>query len=173
MVDRIRDFINDNQRACLMACICALFLTFAIICSGCDLKQMIKVDTPKAVVIATATTPEDIDRKITLAEAQDVWDDWIMYVETNTERFRRSIDEAEERFVQLNSLVDLGFNSVQGPISNIPGGAVILSALTGLTGLFLRRPGDADKLAKEKRDSYNAGIQVGVKMSTESKSNIS
>jgi hypothetical protein len=167
MLDKIRSFIHNNQQACLMATLCAAFITITVVCSGCDLQKMVKVDTPRAVVIATAVSPEDVDREITLAEAQDTWDDWVQYVESNTDRFRRAIDDAEDRFVKISSLVDLGLSSAQAPIAGLPGGAVILSALTGLTGLFLRRPGDADRLAKEKRDSYNAGIEIGAKMTAE------
>ena len=164
MISKIRDIINENQTAAFFISLAILFTAIVLSAQGCDIKKAIKVDAPKAVVIATAQVPEDVDRDITLAEAQEIWEDWQAYVKTNSERYQRAVQDANERYVVITSMIDLGLESASGPLSTVPGGAIILSLLTGAAGLYMRRPGEALATAKEKEDSYNAGIGLGIKI---------
>jgi hypothetical protein len=164
MISKIREFIDDNQTSALFIALSVIFVAVVMSAQGCDVKKMIKVDAPRAVVVATAETPEDVDRDITLAEAEDIWADWQTYVKSNTERYQRAVKDANDRYVIISSMIDLGLEQASGPLSTIPGGAVVLSLLTGAAGLFLRRPGDTAVIAKEKEASYNAGIDLGVKI---------
>jgi hypothetical protein len=59
------------------------------------------------------------------------------------------------------SLSETGLKISQDAASTLPGGAVISAALAGLGGLFLRRPGDANRERIEKEASYRAGLEKG------------
>ena len=52
-----------------------------------------------------------------------------------------------------------------GEASNaFPGGALLFSGLSLAAGLFLKKPGTDKVVAKEKEDSYNAGLAKGKAM---------
>jgi hypothetical protein len=61
----------------------------------------------------------------------------------------------------LRSLSETGLQLGQDAASTLPGGALISAALAGLGGLFLRRPGDANRERMEKEASYRAGLEKG------------
>ena len=64
----------------------------------------------------------------------------------------------------LNDQFSAGVLDSVGPaLAGVPVLAPALPLLTGLGGLFLRRPGDVtkDDLRKQKEASYNAGLSVG------------
>ena len=46
-------------------------------------------------------------------------------------------------------------------MGGIPGGTILLSGLSLLAGVFLKRPGEDARVAKAKEDSYNKGLEVG------------
>ena len=90
-----------------------------------------------------------------------VWEDWKAYVTSNTSKFENSIDNANERYAVLSQVVDIGIQTAQSEAGGIPGGTILLSGLSLLTGIFLKRPGEDARVAKEKEDSYNKGLEVG------------
>jgi hypothetical protein len=77
---------------------------------------------------------------------------------------RRSIDKGAEVAGFLRSLSETGLQIGQDAASTLPGGALISAALAGLGGLFLRRPGDANRERLEKEASYRAGLEKGQKL---------
>lgn len=150
---------NSNIAFYTMICITILSGGFLMAAQGCDLQSMVKVDVPQPVVDAIA--PDDLKGEITLADAERVWEDWTNYVETNTERLRQSIDDANERYYALASVINTGVSILGDHAGAFPFGAVVMSGLGVLTGLFLKRPQEDKRVAAEKESSYNAGINKG------------
>ena len=93
--------------------------------------------------------------------ADQIAADWSSYVERNTQALGVAITDAEERYVALRSISDLGLQAATGATQTLPGGALLLSGLTLLGGLFIPKPGSQAQLRQEKEDSYNAGLERG------------
>ena len=150
---------NSNVAFYTVIIISLIFGGLLFSAQGCDLRSLVQVDVPKPVLEAVA--PEDLEGGITLAEADRVWADWIAYVESNSKRFTDAVEDANERYSVIASVVDLGVGVVGETAQTFPFGAVIVSALGLATGLFLKRPGEDKRVAIEKEDSYNAGLAKG------------
>mgnify|MGYP003650731598 CR=1 FL=1 len=135
----------------------AIAALLVVAVSGCSLDDMVKVSVPKSVAQATG-----VEEQVSLSSVDLVWDDWEAYVVRNTNAFQSADDRARERLATLNSLTGIGIGALE---SSIPGGAplggIALSALTLMTGLFLKRPGTDRAVNREKEDSYNAGLAIG------------
>ena len=153
---------NTNIAAYTVICISILLGAFIMAAQGCDLQSMVKVDVPAPVL--EAVSPEDLEGDITLAEAQRVWEDWVNYVESNTERLRKSIDDANDRYYALASIINTGVSILGDHAGAFPFGAIAMSGLGILTGLFLKRPGEDKRVQLEKEASYNAGIAKGAEV---------
>lgn len=130
--------------------------------SGCALDQVVKVNVPKDVQVATKS-----EEKVALADSELLWNDWANYVEKNTEALRSRINAANEQYTVIASLTSLGLETAGTAASTLPGGAFIIAGLTGLGGLFLKRPGTDKLIAKEKEASYNKGLEVGAMKNNE------
>ena len=154
--------IKSNIGFYTMICITLIVGGFLFAAQGCNLQSMVVVDVPKPVV--DAISPEDLDGDITLDEAQRVWEDWTNYVQTNTERLRSAIDDANDRYYALASIIDTGVSILGDHACAFPFGAVVMSGLGVLTGLFLKRPQEDTRVAKEKEQSYNAGLVKGAEV---------
>jgi hypothetical protein len=165
MVDNIKNFIKDRPQFMFMLAFLLLCGAILALLQGCNLASLVSVDVPPAVQVATAIPVDNVS----LANVDMVWDDWKTYVESNTNKFERAIDDANERYAVLNQVTDIGLKTLEGEVSGIPGGTILLSGLSLLTGLFLKRPGEDARVAKEKRDSYNKGIEVGATVKAEVK----
>ena len=160
-MSKILDFIKT--RPGVVICITALLVAIGIVSAmqGCNLASTVKVDVPQYVKTAIAETPEDIDREYSLAEIDGVVYQWNHYIEINTERLQVAIDDANERYAFLSIMANIGLDAVSAEASNIPGGALLLSGLSLISGLFLKRPGEDARVSKEKQASYNKGLEVG------------
>lgn len=136
------------------AAVGALIIAMAV--QGCDLQKMVKFDVPTDVQNAIQTSERE-----SLADSEYIWDEWSNWVESNSSRLAANIQDSRERLELINSVTALGIGAL-GEVSNsFPGGAVIFSGLSLLAGWFLKRPGEAKTVAKEKEDSYNAGLAKG------------
>jgi hypothetical protein len=157
-MNTIINFIKENKNGVLIGIVTAVMFLVLMTANGCNLQSFVKVDVPpevkEVVDIPTGET-------ITLDEAQAVWDDWQFYVESNSMRFQRAVKDAEDRYAVLVQITDLGIGAIGDASNGIPGGALLMSGLGLLTGLFLKRPGEDQRVAKEKEKSYNAGIAIG------------
>lgn len=165
MVDHIKAFVKDRPQFMFMIAFTVLCAAILALLQGCNLASLVSVDVPPAVQVATAIPVDNVN----LANVDMVWDDWKTYVESNTNKFERAIGDANERYAVLNQLTDIGLKTLEGEVSGIPGGTILLSGLSLLTGLFLKRPGEDARVAKEKRDSYNKGIEIGATVKAEVK----
>lgn len=111
--------------------------------NGCQLQDMIKFDTPADVQSAIG-----VEATVPVSRADYVWEEWRAYVEKNTARLEAEIANGRERAEVLISLIDTGMAAASGPLSTLPGGAIAVSAMTLMTGLFMRRPGDRKREAE-------------------------
>jgi hypothetical protein len=145
---------NRRASALLVAAIGVMLLATAL--QGCKLEDLVKVDVPKDV--AAAIKSED---RISYSDSPAAWDDWQAYVDRESAKFAKSIDKGAEVAGLLRSLSETGLQIGQDAASTLPGGALISAALAGLGGLFLRRPGDANRERLEKEASYRAGLEKG------------
>lgn len=137
----------------------ALALLALLALNGCNLKSMVSVDVPSGVADAL-----QLDIPAKLAQADQIAADWEGYVERNSKALAASIGEAEDRYAALKSITDLGLQAASTASATLPGGALLLSGLTLLGGLFIPKPGAQAQLRQEKEDSYNAGLERGQEM---------
>jgi hypothetical protein len=156
MVDSIKNFIKDRPHFIFIVVLLVTCGAVLAVLQGCNLASFVKVDVPPQVAVAVGA-----DEETTLDDVDMVWADWKIYVETNTNRFERSIEDAQERYAVISQITDIGIKAAEGEISGLPGGTILLSGLSLIAGLFLKRPGEDARVAKEKRDSYNKGIEIG------------
>jgi len=145
---------NRRASALLVAAIGVMLLATTL--QGCKLEDLVKVDVPKDV--AAAIKSED---RISYSDSPAAWDEWQAYVDRESSKFAKNIDKGAEVAGFLRSLSETGLKISQDAASTLPGGAVISAALAGLGGLFLRRPGDANRERLEKESSYRAGLEKG------------
>ena len=134
---------------------CVLFFGSMAI-SGCDLKKIIHFDVPGDVQTAISVDPEP-----SLSDAQYVWDRWASWVDLNSEQLSRNIDNANERVAMIENVTAMGIGALGEASNAFPGGALLFSGLSLAVGLFLKKPGTDKVVAKEKEDSYNAGLAKG------------
>ena len=129
-------------------------LTFAglLVLSGCALDQMIKVKVPKKIRIAIKAPAQ-----IPLRDSEMTFDEWVAHVDRETAYFARNIEDARWVYSFASSAIDTGLAFSEGPLATVPGGAILLSGLTGAAGLFMRQPGTAKREQKEKESSFKAG----------------
>ena len=110
---------------------------------GCSLDEWVKVDVPEPVRVAL-NVPEG--EAVSVGSAQVVRMRWAEFVERQTEELDQEIGDSVERYEFLASLADTGLGVLGQEASHIPGGGLLVAALGGLGGLFLRKPGDGKKL---------------------------
>jgi hypothetical protein len=159
----MNDLIKQNRVAASLVALTLVVALGLAILSGCDLRKMVDLDVPPAVSqsidpAGAFPAPGVEPREYTLADADRVVEDWQRFVDTATRQLMASIEVSQERHAVLASVVDLGVATVNEVAPSLPGGAFLVGGLSLLTGLFLKRPGEDKRVAKEKEDSYNAGI---------------
>lgn len=155
------DWIKAKTSGWGLSATFAIMLLALLCLNGCSLQELVKVATPQPVLDATGWSGD-----VNLANVDVVWNEWSSFVDRNSNAFEAATVQSRERLELLESLTDLGLGALT---SSIPGGAPLgglaLGALSMLTGLFLKRPGTDKVIAREKENSYNAGIAVGSSVS--------
>lgn len=152
----MKAFLAANKGALTMFGLSIAFIAASVGISGCQLDKLIKVDVPTKVQ-AAVESPEQVP----LAESQVLWDEWAAYVKTNSDALKARISDAQGQYATVTSLTSMGLEAATGAASTLPGGALIVAGLTGLGGLFLKRPGTDRKMQEEKQASYNKGFEIG------------
>jgi hypothetical protein len=160
----LQKLARDNKVAVSLVAMTLVVALALGILSGCDLRKMVDLDVPPAVSQsidpAGALPPPGVEpREYSLADADRVVEDWKRFVDTATRQLEAAVGDANERHAVLASVVDLGIATVNEVAPTLPGGAFLVGGLSLLTGIFLKRPGEDKRVAKEKEDSYNAGIE--------------
>ncbi len=145
-----------NKNFYYAVCAAVGFFLIAMTVQGCDLQKMIDVDVPRDVQKSIGS-----EETISLADSTYEWNRWQDWVSTNSEAFARNIDAGNERVALIESITALGIGALGEVSTTFPGGAVVFSGLSLLAGWFLKKPGTDKVVAKEKEDSYNAGIEKG------------
>ena len=133
-----------------------LILGVCLAAQGCVLQKMVHFDVPGDVQTAIS-----VEENPTLSDADYVWNRWQSWVQLNSEQLSRGIENSKERVSMIESVTAMGIGAL-GEVSNsFPGGALLFSGLSLATGLFIKRPKEDKIVAKEKEDSYNAGLEKG------------
>jgi hypothetical protein len=158
MLEDIKNYLKEVPHALFVILILVVAFGALTVLQGCNLASMVQVAVPPQVKEAVGIAP---DEKVTLDEADMVFSDWVAYVESNTRKFEGAIEDANERYAVIKQITDIGVGVATENVGGVPGGAVLLSVLSLIGGIFLKRPGEDARVAKEKRDSYNKGIEVG------------
>lgn len=158
----MKNFLTANKGALTMFGLSAVMIAASLGVSGCQLDQVIKVDVPKDVQTATDSQP-----KVALADSDLLWQEWKNYVDINTEALRARIGDANNQYSLVASITSMGLETAGGAASTLPGGAFIVAGLTGLGGLFLKKPGTDRMIQKEKEASYNKGVKIGKETTNE------
>jgi hypothetical protein len=153
----VSDFFKSNQRAAwiIVGAFAVLLLTSAL--AACQVEDWVKVKVPTGVQQAIETEPS-----IPVSQTEAEWNRWVAYVERESDRFANAIEQGKQTSEVIRTLTAVGIQIGQDAASTLPGGALLSSGLALLGGLFLRRPGDATREAKEKEASYNAGLERGL-----------
>ena len=150
-----------NARIATMIALTLTVSTALLMAQGCDLRSMTSLEVPPDIKATIADDIEDVDREYTLAEIDFVVGEWRSYVDRNNGYLLAAVKDAEERYALAEGLINLGVGIGSDAASTLPGGAIIVSGLTLLTGLFMKRPGEDKRVSREKEDSYNAGLEEG------------
>jgi hypothetical protein len=152
-MNRIFNYIKGNKTgtsilAVVIACI--LGLAFA---SGCgSLDDMVKVNVPEQVQQATHSKGT-----IPLSNAIHVRRQYVTEVKFALDKFDENIEGATAFRDLALSLLNTGMVAGQGALAGFPGGAVLMSLLAGVGGLYLKKPGTDAEINAAKEDSFNAG----------------
>jgi CRISPR/Cas system-associated endonuclease Cas1 len=152
----------ENKHALISAMALIVVLGVAMAFQGCDLQRAIKFDVPGSVQKSI-----EVGEQESLSNASFVLEQWQTFVSANTRKLTTNIEDAEQRFTMIQSLTSLGLGAIGEASTGFPGGAILASGLSLLTGWFLKRPGEDKRVNSEKEDSYNAGIDVGKELTSE------
>ena len=147
--------ILKNKNAVIAGGVSVIAFVFVMAIQGCDLQKMIKFDVPRGVQKTV-----DVGEQESLASASVVFQQWSNFVDMNSKQLSANIEDAEGRLRLINNLTSMGIGALGDASSGIPGGAIMMSALSLLTGWFLKRPGEEKRVNVEKEDSYNAGLEM-------------
>ena len=118
-----------------LAMFAAVLAMGMLVANGCDMRQLVKVNTPPAVLESL-----EVEGPISLAEADAIYADWQAWVTRNTERFEKAVQAADERYRFIHQWVSLGLDAAGTASEGIPYGGILFGALTGAVGLMLPQP---------------------------------
>lgn len=105
--------------------------------AGCQVDDLIKFQTPAGVQRSI-----DVEEWVPVSKAETVFDEWQKFVELNTTRMQGAVEDGRERVALVASITDMGVQAASGPLSTVPGGAILVGALSMAAGIFVKRPGD-------------------------------
>lgn len=147
------DWIRSNPLSISFAFAAVISLFISLSAAGCQVSDLISVDVPEDVKEAVG-----VEGGVSLTDLPDVWDDWQEYVQRNTDRLESETERSYELLGFINSATELAITAASNAAPAFPGGAILVSLLTGAAGLYMKKPGTDRVIAKEKEDSYNAGM---------------
>lgn len=159
----MKDWLKNNKYAIGMFALAGAGFVLMGVAQGCNMQAWVPLAVPPDVA-QSIDLPEG---KVTLAEANKIWSDWNHYVSSNTEALKVAVEDANRTYDFIASLMNTGMGLIHGAAPSFPGGALILSLLAGSGGLLLKRPGEDSRVAAEKEDSYNKGVEVGKQIAEE------
>jgi len=154
------DWIKDNRWPVSMMVAAILVAVMGMVAAGCQLSDIVSVDVPEDVRRSVG-----IEGRVSLSDAPDVWSDWQGFVKSNTERFQQETENSYELLGFISTATDMAITSASAASPAFPGGAMLVGLLSGAAGLFLKKPGTDKVIAKEKMDSFNAGVKKAESLS--------
>ena len=140
----------------------AIMVMLVFVASGCSASDLIQVRVPSGVQRSISTP-----KLVPLSDAPHEWDRWILFVETESERFSDSIARGQELLGFVQSMTNTGLGLAEQALGGIPFGGALIGGLGLVSGIFFDKPGAKKKEASEKQASYNAGMAKGKKMAEE------
>lgn len=138
-----------------------VFLTLFLL-QGCDLGSLVQVNLPQGVAQVI-----DEGDKVPLNDADRAYSLWVAWVEAQTAGLVEEIGRAREREAMIRSVFELGISQLGDLSSSFPGGALLVSALAGIGGVFVRQPGTRKREALLRASSFKQGAEVGALITEE------
>lgn len=117
--------------------------------NGCKITDFVKVRVPVEIQRVLNVPP-----KIILTDAPDLLKQYALEFKRGGEKF---VKEIARGYAWVGVLAALSTTTLELGKSTIPGGAIGLSALSLIAGIFIKGPGTA----KEKNASFNKGLSQG------------
>jgi len=138
-----------------------IFLALAVVAGlsfttleGCDLQEAVRLDTPETVEHCL-----QLEGRQSFADAEMIWDRWEDWVNVNTLELEIAINRSRKRFDLIRDLFSTSLGALTDHSSAFPGGLLITSALSGLGGLFLNKPGAKVREYKARADGFRKGVE--------------
>lgn len=151
-MNRIFDYIRNNKAGVsIMVAVFAIIIGMGI-ASGCSIDSMIKVSVPPKVQEATNSPA-----LVPLSRAPFVRKQYVNEVKLSLEEFDGNIREKSAFRDLAVSLMNTGAVAGRGALAGFPGGAMLMSVLAGVGGLYLKKPGTDTEINAAKQDSFNSG----------------
>jgi hypothetical protein len=168
------NWLKSNKAATGFLASGAVLLAVMAGIQGCEISDLVKVKVPPNIQRVTGSAPI-----VTLTDAPAIRADAITLQTRAIAQFDESIQRGQMWGDFLAAGLNLGLTAGEGALAGVPGGGLLVSLLFGAGGLMMRKPGDGktiktlegdllgqataalEKLAKEKRASYNKGVKVG------------
>lgn len=128
---------------------------------GC-VGDMVKVNTPKALV-----EEEGFEPVLSYNESLEAYDDWASEQASRAESWGNRIEVGGQEVEYWRNAISFASAPENLALFGFNPGTAATSALLMGLGLFTRRPGDVPRstMAKEKEESYNAGLDKGRSLS--------
>lgn len=152
-MDRILNYFKENATGVTILAFVAMAMLGITMASGCSLDDVVKVNVPPAVREVTNTKT----KQVPLSRVTRVRERYIAEVTSNLEEFDANIEQASVFRDFAASLLNTGLTAGQGALAGVPGGGFLLAGLTGLGGLFLRKPGTGQLLKDAEDKGYDQG----------------
>ncbi len=146
--------VEGFGRTCLALGIAGAIALLAL--TGCQVGDLVQASVPQAVRQVVPSEP-----RVSFNEAKVVFADWRASVERTAEQFQTELDRKAELVSLLSSLGNDALLAGVPVLEALPGGGLLTTALVGFGAWFLRAPGTAQRIAKEKEASFNKGLEEG------------
>lgn len=167
MFDNILTTLNENKAGFGFLAASIIFFGGTLILGGCSLDELVTVDVPATVVTELNSKGILTPRKISYKEGLRIYQEWEQYCREDaarkvryTEQFAAEIEESAELIGFLQNLTNQGVNMATPYVSALPFGALGLSVMTGLAGLFTRSPGTQKKIDSTWDEAFAAGLKA-------------
>lgn len=151
-MNRIIEYIKNNKTGVSVLVTAIILMLGLVAASGCRVADIVKVNVPQQVCESTGVKPV-----ITLSKATHVRQQFIDDFTVALTEFDENIEGASAFHDLATSLLNTGMVAGQGALAGVPGGAFLLSFLTGIGGLYLKKPGTDIEMAQAKQASFNSG----------------
>ena len=167
-------WLKSNKAATGFLASGAVVLAIIAGMQGCRISDLVKVRVPPNIQRVTGSAPV-----VTLTDAPGIRSDAITLQTRAIAQFDDAIQRGQMWSDFFAAGLNLGVVMGEGTLAGVPGGGLLVSLLFGAGGLMMRKPGDGktiktlegdllgqataalEKLAKEKRASYNKGLIRG------------